>query len=94
MTITGIKETRSSDFYKSGQFTDPIDTSYTASGTVYINGNHQPLAIFSREKKTTYTSLEVQKTWDDYDNATGQRPGEVTVDLYWYDEKDPNTKNL
>ena len=75
-------------------FNDPIDTSYTASGTVYINGNHQPLAIFSREKKTTYTSLEVQKTWDDYDNATGQRPGEVTVDLYWYDENDPNTKNL
>ena len=75
-------------------FNDPIDTSYTASGTVYINGNHQPVAIFHREKKTTYTSLEVQKIWDDYDNATGQRPGEVTVDLYWYDENDPNTKNL
>ena len=41
-------------------FNDPIDTSYTASGTVYINGNHQPLAIFSREKKK-WTNLERQE---------------------------------
>ena len=79
-----------SEYYKKGlvwawenykYFTD-------AKGVIY-QGNGQPLSSWSGTyTPKTYTSLTVQKVWDDQGNKYDSRPSDITVDLYWWSNKD------
>ena len=84
--ISGYK----SEFYKKGlvwaweNYNDFTD----AKGVIYqVNG--QPLSSWSGTyTPKTYTSLTVQKVWDDQGNKYDSRPSDITVDLYWWSNKD------
>ena len=59
-----------------------------AKGVIY-QGNGQPLSSWSGTyTPKTYTSLTVQKVWDDQGNKYDSRPSDITVDLYWWSNKD------
>lgn len=79
-----------SEYYKKGlvwawenykYFTD-------AKGVIY-QGNGQPLSSWSGTyTPKTYTSLTVQKVWDDQNNKYNLRPSSVKINLYRWSNKD------
>ena len=59
-----------------------------AKGVIY-QGNGQPLSSWSGTyTPKTYTSLTVNKLWNDQGNKYDSRPSDITVDLYWWSNKD------
>ena len=55
---------------------------------VTTNGGSTQRLMFSIYNPKTYTSLTVQKTWNDQYDKFGIRPSAVTVDLYWWSNVD------
>lgn len=55
---------------------------------VTTNGGSTQRLMFSIYNPKTYTSLTVQKTWNDQYDKFGLRPSAVTVDLYWWSNVD------
>ena len=59
-----------------------------AKGVIY-QGNGQPLSSWSGTyTPKTYTSLTVQKVWDDQNNKYNLRPSSVKINLYRWSNKD------
>lgn len=59
-----------------------------AKGVIY-QGNGQPLSSWSGTyTPKTYTSLTVQKAWDDQNNKYNLRPSSVKINLYRWSNKD------
>ena len=55
---------------------------------VTTNGGSTQRLMFSIYNPKTYTSLTVQKIWNDQYDKFGLRPSKVTVDLYWWSNVD------